>query len=168
LFSVSVNDLNKSISYVFLAAITLQSFHMLEHIVQLHQHAILGWSIQDSNGLFAVLNLEEIHWVYNAGYLILLAIVFKKGSFKIYSRSKPHKVFVLLFNLSFFLQGYHVVEHSVRMIQYLQTQCTPCLGLLGPFVDGVYLHFTLNFLVFVYPLTAFFVLGFHKKIISRI
>jgi hypothetical protein len=169
LLSATVNNLSKSIAFVFLAAIVLQSFHMLEHVVQIHQHAILGWSIQDSSGLFAVLNLEEIHWFYNAGYLILLAIVFKKCSFlKIYNRPNPHKVFVLLFNLSFFLQGYHVVEHSVRMVQYLQTQCVPCPGILGPFVDGVYLHFTLNFLVFIYPLAAFFVLGFHKKIISKI
>jgi hypothetical protein len=153
---------------VFLVAISLQSFHMLEHIVQLHQHAILGWSIKDSSGLFAALNLEEIHWIYNVAYLILLAIVFKKCSFqKIQNRPDFHKVFVLLFNISFFLQGYHVIEHSVRMIQYLQTQCVPCPGILGPFVDGVYLHFTLNFLVFIYPLAAFFVLGFHKKIISK-
>jgi hypothetical protein len=169
MFSVSVNELNKSIAFVFLAAIVLQSFHMLEHIVQLHQHAILGWSIQDSSGLFAALNLEEIHWVYNFAYLILLVVVFKKCSFfKIHDKPDFQKVFVLLFNISFFLQGYHVVEHSIRMVQYLQTQCVPCPGILGPFIDGVYLHFTLNFLVFVYPLTAFFVLGFHKKLISRI
>lgn len=168
MFSVSVNNLNKSISFVFLAAIALQSFHMLEHIVQIHQHAILGWSIQDSSGLFAVLNLEEIHWVYNFAYLILLAIIFKKCSFfKIHDRPDSYKAFVLLFNISFFLQGYHVVEHSVRLIQYIQTQCLPCSGILGPFVDGIYLHFTLNFLVFIYPLAAFFVLGFHKKIILK-
>ncbi|KAF6245476.1 hypothetical protein [Nitrosopumilus sp. b2] len=159
-------SISQKIVIVFVSALALQTFHMLEHLVQLHQHAILGWSIKDSSGIVGALNLEEIHWVYNLAYFVLLGIVFKDCSFfRLQDRMDGQKVAVLLFGIAFFLQGYHLVEHTVRMIQHFITGCSPCVGVLGVYVDGVYLHFILNFLVFTYPFGAFFVFGFHKKIV---
>lgn len=54
--------------------------------------------------------------------------------------------------LGFLLQGYHVVEHTVRMGQFFQLGCTPCPGILGWYVDLVYLHFTTNTATWLLPL----------------
>ena len=153
-----------SVALIFAGAIVLQAFHMVEHFAQLHQHAFLGLSIPESNGLITALNLEEIHWIYNLTYFIMLMFVFKYCSFfDLQNRTDGQKVAILSFNTAFFLQGYHLVEHTVRMAQYFNTGCTPCVGILGIFFDGVYLHFVVNFLVFVFPFCAFFVFGFYKK-----
>lgn len=163
----SLYKVNRTIAYLLLSAIVLQTFHMIEHIVQLHQHAILGWGVKDSSGWIAALNLEEIHWIYNVSYFLLLGIVFKNCSFfTLKERPKIVRVSIILFNFAFVLQGYHVLEHTVRMTQYFYTQCTPCAGILGAHVDGIYLHFVLNFLVFVYPIGVFFALGFHKQLLK--
>jgi hypothetical protein len=166
LLSYTQYKIKKSTALVFFAAILVQVFHMLEHFAQIYQHAILGLSIRDSVGLITFLNLEYVHWIYNLAYLILLGIVFKECRFfTLKDRTNSQKVAIILFGLSFFLQVYHVIEHTVRMSQYHITGCIPCMGILGSYFDGVYLHFVLNFLVFVYPLGVFFMFGFYKKIL---
>lgn len=111
--------IKKSTALVFFAAILVQVFHMLEHFAQIHQHAILGLSIKDSVGLLPFLNLEYVHWIYNLAYLILLGIVFKECRFfTLKDRTDSQKIAIILFGLGFFLQGYHVIEHTVRVSQY--------------------------------------------------
>ncbi|MEK9195496.1 MAG: hypothetical protein AAB975_03910, partial [Patescibacteria group bacterium] len=53
---------------------------------------------------------------------------------------------------------YHVIEHIIRVSMHVKTGCEPCPGILGKFVDGIYLHFTFNTIVFFLPLIAAFIL----------
>jgi len=161
--------IKKSTAVAFVVTLAVQSFHMVEHVAQIHQHAILDFSVAESQGLIGALNLEWVHWVYNLAYFILLGLVFKGYLFyNLDKRTDGQKVGILLFNVGFFLQGYHVIEHNVRMFQFFVTECTPCVGVLGVFFDGVYLHFVINFLVFIFPLATFFIFGFHKRLLMQL
>ncbi len=151
--------------FVFTAALVAQTFHMTEHVAQVYQHAVLGWSIPASRGLIFFLDFEWNHFVFNATYMLLLVFVFYQCKF--YNVNGPvseRRVACLAFNMGVAVQGYHVVEHSVRIAQFLQTGCDPCKGILGWFFDGVYLHATLNTIVYVLPLVAFFAYGFQSRI----
>ena len=152
---------------VFTAALAAQTFHMIEHVAQLYQHGILGWSIPASRGLVFFLDFEWNHWFFNATYLVLLFYVFLQCKF--YDSNGPasqRRFACYAFNAGLLVQGYHVIEHTVRIAQFLQTGCDPCKGILGWYFDGVYLHATLNTIVYALPLAAFFVYGFHSKMLS--
>lgn len=150
--------------YIFAAALIGQTFHMIEHAAQVYQHAILGLSISESHGILFFLDLEWNHLIFNALYVGLLAVVFFQCRFYQTSGAvSERRLACLAFNAGFLVQGYHTIEHSVRMIQLFQVGCTPCPGILGRFFDGVYLHAVFNSLVYLLPLIAFFAYGFHSK-----
>lgn len=157
-------DAGRTTVFVFTAALVAQTFHMVEHVAQIYQHAILGLSVRDSHGILFFLDLEWNHFVFNSLYFGLLAFVFFQCKF--YRTNGPagekrFACYAFLAGLS--IQSYHVFEHSVRIIQFLQTGCTPCPGILGRFFDGVYLHGMFNTVVYVLPLLAFISYGFHWK-----
>ena len=155
---------SKIIFAIFTVAIIIQSFHFVEHLAQFNQHFFQGLSIVESNGLIDSLNVEWVHWVYNLSYFGLLLFLFQKLKVrKLQDKTNGHKVFALVFGLSVILQGYHLLEHSVRMIQWTTTDCISCSGITGSFVDGIALHFIINFLVFVYPLAFYIKLAISKK-----
>lgn len=143
-------------------ALMAQTFHYVEHVAQVYQHWKLGLSIAESKGILFFLDLEWNHFIFNTLYLVLLIIVsFNLHKLKGYFGSRAALV---VLDTCLFVQGYHSIEHAVRMVQYFSTGCTPCKGILGFYFDGVYLHFLFNTLVLILPLISFFMLGFHKKI----
>jgi hypothetical protein len=151
--------------YVFAAAMLAQTLHYSEHVVQLYQHAVLGLSISQSHGLVYFLDFEWNHFVFNSAYFLALGVVFLQCKF--YQIREPAggvRFASLAFTTGFFVQGYHVIEHSVRIVQFYQTGCTPCPGILGRYFDGVYLHFLFNSVVYVLPLIAFIAYGFHVRL----
>lgn len=157
----------RMVVYAFSVAMVLQTFHMIEHVAQVYQHAILGLSIAESHGILFFLDLEWNHMIFNAMYLGLLAIVFFQCSFyKTNGAVSQKRLACLAFNVGFAIQGYHVIEHAVRMVQFLQTGCTPCRGILAWFFDGVYLHAIFNTLVYVLPLITFIAYGFHLRMLG--
>lgn len=153
--------------YAFTVAMLLQTFHMIEHVAQAYQHGVLGLSISESHGILFFLDLEWNHRVFNALYFALLAVVFFQCNFyKTLGAVKERRASCLSFDVGFLIQGYHVVEHSVRMIQYLQKGCTPCPGILGQLFDGVYLHAIFNTTVYILPLIAFLSYGFYLRALN--
>lgn len=135
----------------------IQTFHMTEHFIQVDQHFFQGLSIEESGGIVKELNLEEVHWVYNTSYFVLLLILWKKISLiRKLDKSNLERLIVILFTLTVIFQGYHVLEHTVRVAQYLVTGCTPCIGWLGNFINPIMLHFIINFMVFIYPIPLFY------------
>ncbi len=155
----------RSTVYVFTFALVAQTFHIVEHVAQVYQHAILGLSIQESHGILFFLDFEWNHLVFNALYFALLAVVFFQCKF--YKTDGPvgeKPLMGLVFNAGFLISGWHVIEHVVRIIQFYQTGCTPCKGILGWFFDGVYLHAFYNTLVYILPLMAFLGYGFHLRL----
>lgn len=153
--------------YAFALAMLLQTFHIIEHVAQVYQHAIRGLSIPESHGILFFLDLEWNHWIFNTLYFALLAVVFFQCNFyKTNEAVNEKRVTRLAFTAGFLIQGYHVVEHSVRMTQFLQKGCTPCPGILGQLLDGVYLHAIFNTMVYILPLIAFVSYGFHLRVLN--
>ena len=130
-------------------ALVIQGFHWIEHLAQVYQHWWLSLPIKESKGILFFLDLEWNHFVFNSVYFLLLVFVW----FRIQKTSFPVAMRFLI--VGTLIQGYHVIEHTVRIWQHIQTACEPCKGILGWYVDGVYLHFIFNTLVFLLPLIAF-------------
>lgn len=150
---------NRTARYLFFIALIIQFFHYTEHLMQLYQHWWLKLPIKKSGGILYFLNLEWNHFIFNAIYLMLLSLVFiacvilKKRS---YPLSSSFRTALYLLGITLVIQGYHVIEHIIRVSMHLKTGCEPCPGILGKFVDGIYLHFTFNTIVFLLPLIAGF------------
>ena len=140
---------------LFLTAFVLQTFHEVEHVAQVYQRLWLGVGPQSARGILFFLDLEWNHFLFNTGYFLLLAaisffIFFHPAFTFIRSRRMALKLFVA----GFLLQAYHVVEHTVRMGQFFNTNCTPCPGILGWYIDIAYLHFVFNTLTWLLPLAV--------------
>lgn len=141
-------------------ALIVQFFHYTEHVAQVYQHWWHGLPIKESQGILYFLNLEWNHLIFNGTYLALLGltliayVILKKGS-------PPSLLFLrtvlLLIGTTVFIQGFHVIEHIVRVGMHVKTGCEPCPGILGTFVDGIYLHFAFNTVVFFLPLIAVYI-----------
>ncbi|MCS7145455.1 MAG: hypothetical protein RMJ28_03005 [Nitrososphaerota archaeon] len=129
---------------VALTAFVAQTLHMLEHSVQLYQHMVLGLPPKLANGLLFFLDLEWNHFLFNSLYLVFLVIIFVRLRFWSTTSWGGHKVVSALFIAGFAIQSYHVIEHSVRMQQFLTTGCTPCTGIIGKLFNMIHLHFFLN------------------------
>jgi hypothetical protein len=165
------NILSKSGLYAFTVALILQGGHMVEHVTQLYQHAFLYLPIKESHGVLFFFDLEWNHFDFNLLYFLLLAWAFIALAFfskEAWQGGRKESFFRYTFLLGFAVQGYHVLEHTARIGQMLQTGCTPCPGFLGWFFDGIYLHFTLNAITFLLPLIAFFGLNLHRALLARL
>lgn len=104
---------------VFLALLAFQGFHLVEHVTQVVQRYFLG--IANGNGILgSVADIEPVHFAYNLGYLaLLIAVYLLLGLARDGANRVGRPVYVLLtFTLAF--QGFHVLEHVVKMAQYLQ------------------------------------------------
>lgn len=133
-------------------ALAIQGFHWIEHFAQVYQHWWLSLPIKESKGILFFLDLEWNHFVFNFIYLLLLVAVW------FLLRRKVSRTVIWFLATGTLIQGYHLIEHTVRIWQHIQTACEPCKGILGWYIDGVYLHFTFNTLVFVLPLAVFILL----------
>jgi hypothetical protein len=153
-------------SVVLLAALALQGGHYIEHLAQYYQHAFLYLSIKESHGILFFADLEWNHFVFNLLYFVLVAYAAVKMEFFTARafQGMRNAIYRNIFLGGVLLQGYHVLEHSGRIGQHLQTGCTPCPGFLGWYFDGIYLHFTYNSLTLFLPLIAFFGLGIHRQL----
>lgn len=137
---------------VLALALAVQGFHWIEHLAQVYQHWWLSLPIKESRGILFFLDLEWNHFVFNSVYLLLLA-----AAWFLLQGIVSHVVIRFL-AAGTLIQSYHLVEHMVRIWQHIQTTCEPCKGILGRYVDGVYLHFVFNTLVFILPLIAILLL----------
>lgn len=143
---------------LFSFALIVQFFHYTEHVAQVYQHWWQGLPIKESEGILYFLNLEWNHLIFNGLYLALLSFVFiayaillkKEGPLLLPSV----KTALFLIGITTIIQGYHVIEHVVRIGMHIKTGCEPCPGILGKFADGIYIHFTFNTAVFFLPLIA--------------
>ena len=150
--------MEKFTTITFLVALIIQFFHWIEHVAQVYQHWWLGLSIKESHGILFFLDLEWNHLIFNTLYFVLLMIVWQKIRHSTSFGGNNFAKYIL--GGGVLIQGYHTIEHLVRIVQYFKIGCTPCRGILGWYIDGVYLHFAFNTIVLVLPLIAFCLLGF--------
>lgn len=107
-----------------IAILIVQALHMIEHVAQVLQKFVLGQS--EAHGLLGtIFDFEWVHFVYNASLEVLLVLIF------IWCRqARAHHPPVSL-RLAVWLQGYHVVEHVVKMLQYYVGGVAAPKGILG-------------------------------------
>lgn len=161
----SINDYSFFRTYVILTlALAVQSFHMLEHIVQLIQKFVLN--ISAAHGLLgASLDFEPVHFIYNIIYLSLIAIVWQ--SF----RNTPVRNMKLIYGLLSFVlvsQSWHFLEHIVKLQQHFVNGCLTCSGILGYYANPILLHFGYNMIVFVPLIIVYVILHYKLPTIERI
>jgi len=109
----------RNVYVVFLALLAIQGFHLVEHVTQVVQRYFLA--IPNGSGILgSVADIEPVHFIYNAGYLALLVAVYVLlGLPGDGVRRIGRPTFALLtFTLAF--QSFHLLEHVVKMIQYVQ------------------------------------------------
>ncbi len=138
--------------YVILTvAVAVQSFHILEHIVQVIQKFVLQFPV--AHGIpGASLDFEPVHFTFNAIYLALVALVW------ISLTNTPIRKMQLIYGLVTFVlvfQSWHFIEHAVKLDQHFVNGCVSCPGILGHYFDVILLHFTYNAVVYV-PLVVVF------------
>lgn len=146
--------------YIFVVALVYQIFHLIEHLAQVYQHWVVGLPASKSHGIIFFLDFEWNHFIFNTLYLIGLLIILWVCVRTRTNRVYPPGFYMLLSGT--IVQGYHQIEHIVKIFQHLTVACEPCPGILGAYFDGVYLHFTLNAIVFILPFAALFYCRFHR------
>jgi len=132
-----------------------QTAHLTEHVAQMVQIHVLHLSGANAQGIVGQLNIEWVHFIWNALVLIALLVLLSRPRF----RRNSWLVAVTP------LAAWHLVEHSLMIATYLQTGVsgTPRLlssgGLLfgGLPITRPDLHFLYNFVETVPLLVAWFV-----------
>lgn len=144
---------------IFGAALALQLFHQLEHVVQVAQAKLLG--IKPAHGILgSLVDLEWVHFVYNNGLYILLVIATVAV---LRDRRIRPPVGWLWLGATLAVQTYHVFEHIVKIAQHLTTGADPAPGILGFVIDLVWLHFSINMVVTICMIGAFVSLGMYHE-----
>ena len=138
----------------------IQSGHMIEHIAQLIQWML---RLQLAHGLIGQLDLEMVHFIYDALFLIgLSALGSFYGDVLAAKGRRAYGVFVT----AWVVQTYHMIEHVVKFSQHMETGIEGTPGILGRFIPVIPLHFTINLIVTVCIIVPFFMLGMHRKVLA--
>jgi nitrous oxidase accessory protein NosD len=127
--------------------VAVQSFHMLEHIVQLSRVRFDGVPSRGSL-VGSVADTEWVHFGYNTlvlGGLVLLLFLRRRGWNPRGNRVLGDRLVLA----AAVLQGYHVVEHTLKVVQHQVTGAKVNPGILGEVFDLVLLHFGLNAAIYL-------------------
>jgi len=131
---------------VLLAGLVVQSFHMLEHVVQ-----VIQINVQDAEvrrGLAgAAFDTEWVHFGYNLAVLLFLVWAWRMTA-KIdpaWRRGAAAYGFVLS---ALVIQIYHFAEHIAKILQHVTSGLDPAPGLIGDQVGLVWFHFGINLAVY--------------------
>jgi uncharacterized membrane protein len=138
--------------WLFVMALIIQIPHLLEHASQLHQF-FLGMKMPQ--GLVgAHFDFVWVHFAYNLLFFATVA-----GMYLVWRRDpkgwRVHTWGGRLLLAAVVWQGYHMVEHSLQMMQYMNGIQRPP-GLLGGLLPNIILHFDLNLVALLLVVFAAF------------
>lgn len=88
--------------------VAAQGFHTVEHIAQIIQYHVLGWSARAAVGLISPANAEWVHFTWNWLVLVVVIYLFRAGM-------RGWSGWALLI-----WSGAHTFEHSYLMLRYMQ------------------------------------------------
>ncbi len=132
---------------LFVVGLAVQSFHLVEHALQVYRVHIDG--VPSKGGIVGPsVEAEWIHFVYNAAVLVGIAAV-AAGRARGWRPRGEIRTGDALLGAAVALQSYHMVEHSVKLLQHLQGGAKVNPGLAGAHVDLVLLHFGINLAVYL-------------------
>lgn len=132
---------------VAMAGLGVQTFHMIEHWLQVFRVRFDG--LPSRGGLVGpAVEAEWVHFIYNG--LVLLGLVAVVAACRRGWRPPGRDVIGDRFLvLAVAIQGYHMVEHSLKLTQHITGGAKVNPGLAGHFIDLVLLHFGINLAVYV-------------------
>jgi hypothetical protein len=104
---------------IFTLLVLAQAGHLFEHVVQMIQLHAFRLTGSDARGLVGQLDIEWVHFVWNAGVVVLL------GALLFHYRANRWLVAACLF------AAFHLVEHDVIMMSFLTTGIAGSPGLLS-------------------------------------
>ena len=96
-----------------------QAAHLLEHVAQMVQIHMLHLSGANAQGIVGRLNIEWVHFIWNALVLVTLLVLLPRFP------TNPWLIAVTP------LAAWHFVEHSVMIATYIQTGVSGTPGLLS-------------------------------------
>ena len=147
----------------FLFVVLNMAAHEAEHVGQVVQkRALDNVCPTDCRGLLGfAFDLEWVHVAYNHSLLVLLVAVY--AGYRMWRprwRERDRTGWVLMTAGVFVIQGYHVVEHTVKLDQWFANgHRSPTPGLLGQVLPLIELHFAINTVVFACVVAAYFRFG---------
>lgn len=143
---------------LFTYLIIEQFFHQAEHITQMYQFQFLGMPASSSKGFVWFLDDEWNHFTFNGLYLTGLTIVFIPLLRRLRA-TNLHKVLAhtLFIGLFFIVEGWHMTEHTWRIIQHVQGLCEQCTGFLDVWtgIHRLIIHFWFNLAALVLPCVVY-------------
>ena len=98
---------------------TSQTLHLFEHVAQMVQIHMLHLSGANAQGIVGQLNIEWVHFTWNALVLVTLLVLLPRFP------TNPWLIAVTP------LAAWHFVEHSVMIATYVQTGVSGTPGLLS-------------------------------------
>lgn len=138
---------------VLVAALLVQGFHMIEHVLQVYRVYFDG--VPSRGGLAGqVVENEWVHFTYNMAvlvFLIFIAASRRKGWGAHAARTGDG-----FLGAAILLQGYHLVEHTFKVVQHITTGAKVNPGIAGNAIDLVWFHFGINLAVYAgFAIAAF-------------
>ena len=132
----------------------------MEHIAQVMQKFVLH--ITPAHGLIGQLDLEHVHFAFNLFYLSTLVAVMIGWFYHGSQVSKKWKAFGIALAFTVLVQSYHMAEHSVKLVQFIETMMQGTPGILGVHFDGVIFRAVMNAAAFLPVLIVFLAAGVYK------
>lgn len=155
----------------FFVVLGVMLLHEAEHVAQVVQKDIRNAPCpNDCRGLLGfAFDLEWVHFVYNTSiWLALTGLYLAYRMWRPEWRQASRTGWVSITAAVLVAQAYHVVEHTVKLVQWFQNgHRSPTIGILGGSFSLIELHFTLNTIVLVGVLAGWFLLGFHRAVWPR-
>jgi nitrous oxidase accessory protein NosD len=131
---------------ILLYGFAVQSFHMLEHAVQVVQ--IYALDAEQRAGLLGRwIDVEWVHFVYNVTVLAFMWWTWRlvRPGGAEHRRVGAAGPWVLA---GVVIQAYHLLEHTAKMVQHLAWGVKTAPGLLGGPIGLVWFHYGINLAVY--------------------
>ncbi len=158
---------------IFFALVVVMAAHESEHVAQVVQkNGVENMCPGNCRGLLGfIFDVEWIHFAYNLSIFVAIAALFV--AYRLWRpewRTNAPVVWTTFAVGALGVQGYHVVEHVVKLDQWFVHHHSPTPGVLGGLLPPpepgnfslIELHFAFNTVVFLSVIAAYFRFGFHR------
>ncbi len=144
--STRAHGINRAVWAALWLGIGVQGFHLFEHVLQTYRVHFDG--VPGRGGLAGPgVDAEVVHFVYNAAVLAMLVVVALART-RGWAPSGTAPLGDRLMGAAVIVQTFHMTEHSAKLVQHILTGAKVNPGLLGNYVDLVWLHFVVNLTVY--------------------
>ena len=139
--TLAAPELPRATAQLLAIGFGIQSFHMLEHVIQVWQVYVADAEIR-SGLLGHRFDTEWLHFAYNVTLLAFLV-----GTFVLLRRAGTSGTGMRYLVGALVIQGHHFAEHVAKVYQHVTLGIDPAPGLIGGRLGLVLFHFGINLAV---------------------